>query len=164
MIFLIFLLKIENFKGSADPSHFIFKCNVGKSRIRHIATLILIEWWISRSTPNRLKMTSFKFRVVLCRIRSLPTLISKIKSAWTTLKKNYPFSNHLYSIKHQFPAISTEIAIFCQLLSFFCHLSAIFLGSFYFLTLLELTPFHYNLERMYLRVLRIRVFEQTFKR
>jgi len=33
----------------------------------------------SRSTSNRLKMTSFKFRVVICRIRLFPTLISKIK-------------------------------------------------------------------------------------
>ena len=34
---------------------------------------------ISRSTPNRLKMMSFKFTVVLCRIRLFPTLVSKIK-------------------------------------------------------------------------------------
>jgi len=27
------------FKGSSDPSHFIFEINVGKSRIRHITTL-----------------------------------------------------------------------------------------------------------------------------
>ena len=41
-----------------------------------------MEWlwnWISRSTQNRLKLTSFKFIVVLCRIRLFPTLISKIK-------------------------------------------------------------------------------------
>ena len=41
-----------------------------------------IEWWIYRSTAYRLKMTSFKFRVVLCRIRIFPTLI------WTS-----PISN-----------------------------------------------------------------------
>ena len=35
--------------------------------------------WISRLTQNRLKIMSFKFRVVLCRIRLFPTLISKIK-------------------------------------------------------------------------------------
>ena len=29
--------------------------------------------------PNRLKMTPLKFRVVICRIRGFPTLISKIK-------------------------------------------------------------------------------------
>ena len=34
---------------------------------------------ISRSTQNRLKMMSFKFRVVLCRIRLFPILVSKIK-------------------------------------------------------------------------------------
>ena len=38
-----------------------------------------IEWRNSKSTQNRLKMTSFKFRVGLCRIRLFPTLISKIK-------------------------------------------------------------------------------------
>ena len=34
---------------------------------------------ISWPTQNRLKMLSFNFRVVLCRIRLFPTLISKIK-------------------------------------------------------------------------------------
>ena len=29
------------FKGSSDPSHFIFEINVGKSRIRHTTTLKL---------------------------------------------------------------------------------------------------------------------------
>ena len=38
-----------------------------------------IERWISRLTSNRSKMTSFKFRVVLCRIRLFPTVISKLK-------------------------------------------------------------------------------------
>ena len=36
-----------------------------------------IDWWICRSTPNRLKMTLLI--VVLCRIRLFATLISKIK-------------------------------------------------------------------------------------
>ena len=35
--------------------------------------------WIYRSTQNRLQIKSFKFRVVLCRIRLFPTLISKLK-------------------------------------------------------------------------------------
>ena len=35
--------------------------------------------WISRSTQNYLKMTPFKLRVVPCRNRLFPTLISKIK-------------------------------------------------------------------------------------
>ena len=47
--------------------------------------------WISRLTQNRLKMTSFQFRVVLCRIRLLPTLISKIK--W--LGSGLPLKIHL---------------------------------------------------------------------
>ena len=62
-------------KGSSDPSHFIFEINVGKKRIRHRTTPKLN----SRSAQNWLKMTSYKFRVVLCRIRQFPTLISKIK-------------------------------------------------------------------------------------
>ena len=37
-----------------------------------------IEWWICRSTQNPLKITLFKFRVVQCRIRHSPTLISTI--------------------------------------------------------------------------------------
>ena len=37
------------------------------------------------STKNRLKMVSFKFIVVLCRIRPFPTLISKIKWLWSEL-------------------------------------------------------------------------------
>ena len=43
---------------------------------------------ISRSTQNRLKMTSIKLRVVLFRIRLFPTLISKIK--W--LRSELPLS------------------------------------------------------------------------
>ena len=35
--------------------------------------------WISGSTQNELKMSWFKFRVVLCRIRLFPTLISIMK-------------------------------------------------------------------------------------
>ena len=44
--------------------------------------------WISRSTQNRLKMKIFKFRVVLCRIRSFPTFRNKMAWVWTTLKKS----------------------------------------------------------------------------
>ena len=61
----------HHFKGSPDPSHFILEIIFGKSRIRHKTTLKLNE--------NRLKMTSFQFRVALCQIRLFPTLISKIK-------------------------------------------------------------------------------------
>ena len=45
------------------------------------------SWLISRSTQNRLKMTSFNFRVGPCRIRLSPRLISKVKwiPLWTTL-------------------------------------------------------------------------------
>ena len=41
---------------------------------------------ISRSTQNRLKMASFEFRVVLCRIRIIETLKNKMTLVWTTLK------------------------------------------------------------------------------
>ena len=41
--------------------------------------------WIPRSTQNRLKIRSFKFTVVLYRIRLFPTLISKIKWLWSGL-------------------------------------------------------------------------------
>ena len=46
-------LIFQNLKGSADPSHFIFEINVGKSRIRHSLCHIERLWnWISRSTQN----------------------------------------------------------------------------------------------------------------
>jgi len=32
---------LKSFKGSSDPSHFIFEINVGKGRIRHRTTLNL---------------------------------------------------------------------------------------------------------------------------
>ena len=45
--------------------------------------------WISRSTQNRLKMASFKFRLVLCRIRLFPILILKIRWLGTELLLHY---------------------------------------------------------------------------
>ena len=65
-------------------SHFILKSmseRVGSDVQR------LWNWMISRSTQNWIKMTSFKFRVVLCRIRPFTPLFSKIK--W--LKSGLPF-------------------------------------------------------------------------
>ena len=62
-------------KGSSDPTHFIFEINVGKRRIRPGTTLNLNL----QSNFNVLKKSSFNFRVVVCRIRFFPTLISKIK-------------------------------------------------------------------------------------
>ena len=60
-------------------TRFFFEITVGKSRIRRRTTLDF-EWQlISLSTQNWLNMTSLKFRVVLCRIRPFPKLISKIK-------------------------------------------------------------------------------------
>jgi len=46
----------EKFKGSSDPSHFIFEINVGKGRIRHKTTLnlndaILKRLWIDLEIP-----------------------------------------------------------------------------------------------------------------
>ena len=73
----------DSLKGSSDPSHFIFEVNVEKSRIRHTRNLKLndefpVDW---------LKIDRrFEFNVVLCRIRLLPTLISKIKWLETTLQ------------------------------------------------------------------------------
>ena len=68
-------MKINIFKGSPALNHFIFEINVGKGRIRHTTTLNLNDEFL-----DRLKIDSrFKFRVVICRIRLSPTLISKIK-------------------------------------------------------------------------------------
>jgi len=81
-------LTVLDFKGSSDPSHFIFEIDAGKSRIRHITTLNLnLQSMLSRSENS-----SFNFRVVVCWIRLFPTLISKIK--W--LRSRLPFKS-----KHQ---------------------------------------------------------------
>ena len=73
-----FFSDFEKFKGSPDPNHFIFEINVGKGRIRNsLWNKERLCNWIARS--DRLGMASFKFRVVLCRIRFFPTLILTIK-------------------------------------------------------------------------------------
>ena len=63
---------------SPDPSYFTCAINVGTRRILHTKTIKFDEEFLDR-LKNRAKMTSFKFGVVLCRIRLLPILISKIK-------------------------------------------------------------------------------------
>ena len=72
------------FKSSLDPGNFIDEITVGKSRIRHITTLNLNF----KSVFSRSRNSSFNFRVVVCRIRLFPTLISKIK--W--LRSGLPLS------------------------------------------------------------------------
>ena len=62
-------------KGSPDPSDFLFEINVGKRRIRHKTTLNLNF----QSVLSRSRNLSFNFRIVACRIRLLPTIISKTK-------------------------------------------------------------------------------------
>ena len=57
----------RSFKGSSDPSHFIFEINGGKRRFRLKTTLNLNEV----SFQNRLKMTALK---ILRRSMSDPTL------------------------------------------------------------------------------------------
>ena len=77
-------LIIGHFKGSSDPE---FRSSI-------LCVMIEISSWIiSRSTQNYLKMTSFNFRVGLCRIRLFPRLISKVKRTplWTTLKNFWNF-------------------------------------------------------------------------
>ena len=68
-------------KGSSDESHFIFEINAGKSRIRHWTTLNLNDLIFCQFES----LEKFNFRIVLCRIRPFPTLISKMKF-WATLK------------------------------------------------------------------------------
>ena len=68
-------IEFKKFKGSQDRSHFIFETNVGKRRIRHRTTLNLKFQSILRRSRN----SSLNSRVVVCRIRLFPTLISKIK-------------------------------------------------------------------------------------
>ena len=69
-------------KGSSDPSHFIFEINVGKSRIRHTTTLKL---------NNE------------CRIRLVPTLISKIKWLVPELPLMCQFWSLFFTVEWFFP-------------------------------------------------------------
>ena len=75
---------LPRFKGSSDQNHFIFEINVGKRRIRHITTLNLsLQPIFSRS-----RNSPFNIRVVVCRIRLFPTLVSKIKRLGSELPLN----------------------------------------------------------------------------
>ena len=50
--FILGYSKIRKFEGSLDQSHFIFKINAGKRRIRHRTTLNLIQSILSRSSNS----------------------------------------------------------------------------------------------------------------
>ena len=65
----------------------ITEINVGKSRFRHRTTLNLNDEFL-----DRLKLgLKFKFRIVMCRIRLFPTLISEMKWLWSEVQTlNYP--------------------------------------------------------------------------
>ena len=89
-------------KGSSGPSHFIFSISmseiVGSDMERHY----VFDLKISRLSQYRLKITSLKFRVVICRIRRFPTLIlKKMVLARTTLDfgKFYKIVRHFVRIK-----------------------------------------------------------------
>ena len=69
------MTRVKRIKGSSDSSPFKFEINVGKRRIRHITTLSMNF----QSVFSQPRNSSFNFRVVLCRIRLFPTLISKIE-------------------------------------------------------------------------------------
>ena len=71
-------------KGSSDQIHYIFENNVGKSRIRHTTTPKLNF----KRDSNRLTMVSFKFRLVIFRIRLFPTMISNMKQLGSELPLN----------------------------------------------------------------------------
>ena len=71
---------------------FNFEINVGKGRIRHTTTLKLNDKFL-----DRLKIDwTFKFRVVICRIRPFPTLISKMKWSGSELPLILIFSWKVY--------------------------------------------------------------------
>ena len=44
-------IRYESFKGSSDPSHFIFEINVGKGRIRLFPILISKIYWLGFELP-----------------------------------------------------------------------------------------------------------------
>ena len=65
-------------KGSPDQNHFIFEINVGKKT----------DPRFNDSEFESSGNASYIFRVLLCRIRLYPTLISKIKWFWSGLPLN----------------------------------------------------------------------------
>ena len=70
----------------------------------------LWNWSISRSTQNRLKMMSYKFRLVTCWIHLCPTFISKIKwlgSGVPLLK--WSFLNLTWSIRHDYLQVQKNV-------------------------------------------------------
>ena len=76
--------KGSNFKGSPDPSHFIFEINIGKGRIRHRTTLKLNFQIDSKSIENGVIQIQSHFM-------SGPTFSdidfeNKMALVWTTLK------------------------------------------------------------------------------
>ena len=89
---LIWAIEYGEFKGSSNPSHFIFEINVEKGRIRHRTTLDLNL----QSILILSRYSSFKFIVVVCRIRLFPTLISKIKWLRPGLPLKRGFENHTF--------------------------------------------------------------------
>jgi len=93
------------FKGSPDRSSFIFESNLGKSRNPTYSDSEM-ERRISRSAQNRLKMASFYFRVVLCRIRIFPTLILMIKWLWSGLPLKWVVQYHKQCFAQQIHACS----------------------------------------------------------
>ena len=78
-------MKINIFKGSPALNHFIFEINVGKGRTRHTTTLNLNDEFFDQPKID----CRLKFGVVLCRIRSFPAWISKIKWLGSELPLNY---------------------------------------------------------------------------
>ena len=70
-----------------------------KSLSERVGSDLQRHWnWISTSTQNRLKMTSFKFIVVVCRIRLFPTLILKIKWLGSALPLTLNPTNTLFRV------------------------------------------------------------------
>ena len=63
----------------SEPSHFIFQISVGKKQIRYRTTLNFNDAKFNLFWDARSMIYDSNSRVVQCRIRSFPTLISKIK-------------------------------------------------------------------------------------
>ena len=88
------------FKGSPDPSHFIFEIDVGERRIRHWTTLNLNDKF-----PDRVKIDwIYKSRFMSDPPLSDIDFKNELAWVWTTLKST-PNSRYYLTWKHNWGAL-----------------------------------------------------------
>jgi len=94
ILYMIFKIFNENshyrnghFKGSSDPSYFIFEINVGKRRIRHTKTLKLKNEFLNRQKSIEDDVVEIQSRSMSDPPLSDIYFKNKMSWIWTALKK-----------------------------------------------------------------------------